>query len=124
MKAASMNAGQQEIHQQRGGGSDGDRLREIDVFAAPLIPFLYPEREIQVHRRSGVGRYAVLAKGPSIPRGQWPEAAARVELEGLRSVARDFGVSHETVQAIAKRVRQEAAVPEAVAATLARPHHG
>src|SRR5215217_1257187 len=75
MKAASMNAGQQEIHQQRGGGSDGDRLREIDVVSLPLIPFLYPGRLLRVRRRSGIGRYAIATKGPRIPRERWPEVA-------------------------------------------------
>ena len=102
MKAASMNAGQQEIHQQRGGGSDGDRLREIDVVSLPLIPFLYPERVLRARRRSGVGRYAPTSKGPRIGRDHWRQIAARAQREGLRGVARDLGVSHETMRAICK----------------------
>ena len=51
-----------------------------------------------------------MAKGPLITRERWPEVAARAEREGLRSVARDFGISHETVRAIVKRVRQKAVV--------------
>ncbi len=94
------------------GGSDGDRLREIDVVTLPLIPFLYPARLLQSRQRSGVGRYATGAKGPRIPRERWSEVAARVQREGLRAVAREFEVSHETVRAIAKRVRQEVVVPE------------
>src|SRR5215208_5580094 len=90
------------------GGSDGDRFREIDVFNQPLIPLLYPERLLHARRRSGIGRYATMAKGPIIPRERWPEVAARAEREGLRSVARDLGISHETVRAIVKRVRQKA----------------
>lgn len=93
------------------GGSDGDRLREIDVVALPLIPFLYPERMLHSRRRSGIGRYAVVAKGPRIPRERWSEVATRAEREGLRRVARHFGVSHETVRSICMRVRQQAEVP-------------
>ena len=87
------------------GGSDGDRLREIDVVDVPLIPFFYPERLLHSRRRSGIGRYAVVTKGPRIPREQWTDVAARARCEGLRSVARDLNVSHETVRAVVKRVR-------------------
>jgi hypothetical protein len=87
----------------------GDRLRMIDVVELPLIPFFYPERLLHLHRRSGIGRYTTSAKGPRIPRERWPEVAASVEREGLRSVARSLGVSHETVRAAVKRVRQEGA---------------
>ena len=90
------------------GGSDGDRLRMIDVVVLPLIPFLYPERLLHARRRSGVGRYATTAKGPRIPPERWPEVAARAKYEGLRAVARDLGVSHETVRAIVQRVMQAA----------------
>ena len=92
------------------GGSDGDRLREIDVFNQPLIPFLYPERLLHARPRSGIGRYATTAKEPINPRERWPEVAARVHRDGLRSAARDLGISHETVRAIVKRVRQKAVV--------------
>ena len=86
------------------GGSDGDRLREIDVVAPPLVPFLYPERLLRARRRAGVGRYAAGAKGRRIPRERWPEVAARAEREGLRTVAREFGVSHETVRSVLRAV--------------------
>src|SRR5215207_9858606 len=36
----------------------GGRLREIDVVAPPLVPFLYPDRILRSRRRSGVGQYA------------------------------------------------------------------
>ena len=45
-----------------------------------------------------------MVKGPRIPCERWPEVAARVRHEGLRAVARDLSVSHETVQAVVKRL--------------------
>jgi hypothetical protein len=77
--------------------------------ALPLIPFLYPDRLLHSRRRSGIGRYATVAKGPRIPPERWHEVAARAEREGLRRVARGMGVSHETIRVIVTRVRQEAA---------------
>ena len=70
----------------------------------PLIPFLYPERLLHSRRRSGVGRYAPVAKGPLIPLQRWPEVAARAQVEGLRTVARDFGESHETVRSVVRTI--------------------
>ncbi len=77
-------------------------MREIDVVAPPLVPFLYPERMLRSRQRRGVGRYAAAAKGPRIPKERWPEVAARARLEGLRAVARDLGVSHETVRTVVR----------------------
>jgi hypothetical protein len=88
------------------GAGDGDRLREIDVVALPLIPFLYPERLLHSRRRAGIGRYAVVVKGPRIPKERWSEVAARARRDGLRSAACAFGVSHETVRGIVIRVTQ------------------
>ena len=72
--------------------------------APPLVPFLYPERMLRSRRRRGAGRYAAGAKGTRIPEERWPEVAARAGREGLRSVARDLGVSHETVRSIVRAV--------------------
>ena len=72
--------------------------------APPLVPFLYPERVLRSRQRRGAGRYAAGAKGPRIPRERWPEVAARAEREGLRTVARELGVSHETVRAVVRAV--------------------
>lgn len=82
------------------GGTDGDRVCELDVVAPPLVPFLYPERVLRPRRRSGAGRYAAGTKAPRIPRERWPAIATRAEREGLRTVARDLGVSHETVRSL------------------------
>jgi hypothetical protein len=92
------------------GAGDGDRLREIDAVELPLVPFLYPERHLQSRRRSGSGRYAVAAKGPRIPKTYWPEIADRAQSQGLRAVARDLGVSHETVRSVVRAVTSADAV--------------
>ena len=75
-------------------------MREIDVVDPPLVPFLYPERVLHACRRRGIGRYAAGAKQSRIPEERWPEVIARAECEGLRQIARDFGVSHEAVRAV------------------------
>jgi len=79
-------------------------LREIDAVAPPLVPFLYAERLLWAQRRTGAGRYAAGTKTPRIPRERWPEVAARAGREGLRAVARDLGVSHETVRSMVRSV--------------------
>ena len=86
------------------GGSDGDRLREIDAVAPPLGPFLYPERMLRARHRGGAGRYAAGTIRRAVPQKRWPEVAARAEREGLRAVARDLGVSHETVRTVLRAV--------------------
>ena len=90
----------------------------------PLVPILYLERHLVSRRRSGVGRYATVAKEPRIARDTWREVAVRAEREGLRNAARHFGVSHETVRAICMRVRHDAVPTEDGPATLALPHRG
>ncbi len=40
----------------------------------------------------------------------WPTIAARAEHESLRDLAAEYGVSHETIRAVVRRVR-DAAVP-------------
>jgi hypothetical protein len=76
----------------------------------PPIPFLYPERLLQLRRPSGIGCYPLVTERPRVPKACWPEVAGRAEHVGLRSVAREFGVSHETVRSICKCVKDEAAM--------------
>ncbi len=63
----------------------------------PLIPFLYPERLLR-SRRATTRPCAV--RDSRTPEDQLPAIVARVEHEGLRSVARSLGVSHETLRAV------------------------
>jgi hypothetical protein len=86
--------------QVRDRGFDGDRLREIDVVALPLVPSLYQGRLLHLRRRSGIGRFATVAKGSRFPRSQRHDVAARAEREGLRRVVRGMGVPRETVRVI------------------------
>jgi hypothetical protein len=96
----------------------GDRLREIGVVELPLIPFFYRERLLRSRQQSGVQRYALMAKRSCIAHEQCTAIAALSERKGLRGVPRDLGVSHETVRAICKRVRQDAVSTEDVPARL------
>ena len=80
------------------GGSDGDRLREIDAVESPMVPILYPERVLRSCRRRGAGRYATGVRQCRIHEDQLPALVMRAESESLRSIARDLGVSHETVR--------------------------
>ena len=86
--------------QVRDRGFDGDRLREIDVVALPLVPSLYHGRLLHLRRRSGIGRFATVAKVSRFPRLQRHDVAARAEREGLRRVVRGMGVPRETVRVI------------------------
>jgi len=94
----------------RGRNRRGSVTRDRDGGAMPLLPFLYPERLLQLRRRSGIGCYALVTEGPRVPKACWSEVAGRAERVGLRSVAREFGVSHETVRSICKCVKHKAAM--------------
>ena len=75
-------------------------MREIDAVVPPLVPFLYPSSVSGTFPSRRAGRYAAGARPPRIPRERWPEVVARAECESLRGIARDLGVSHETVRAV------------------------
>jgi hypothetical protein len=47
-----------------------------------------------------------VTKGPRIPVGIWPEVVAGAKRKGLRRVAREYAVSHETVRAIVRKVEK------------------
>jgi hypothetical protein len=51
-----------------------------------------------------VGWYPPVVKGPRIRQEQWVEIPVWAKREGLRSVARDFGVSHETVRSLVRAI--------------------
>jgi hypothetical protein len=75
-------------------------LREIDAVLPPCVPFLYPHGVIHGRRRRGTERYAAGAKGSRIPEEHWATIVVRARQESLRRIARDFGVSHETVRSV------------------------
>jgi hypothetical protein len=81
-------------------------LRELDVVAPPFISFLYPERVLRARQRTGARRYATGANGTRIPQEHWPEVAERAQREGLRTVAGELGVSHDSVRAVLRSVAQ------------------
>ena len=89
------------------GGSDGDRLREIDATAPPLVPILYSERMVGSLQRRGTGRYAPGNSRCRIPEECWPDIVERAQHESLRSIAGDFGASHETIRTVLKLARRE-----------------
>jgi len=72
------------------------------VVELPLIPFLYSEQCLSSRRQPSIGRHAVTSQRLRISRERWPLVAARARQVGLRNAAREFGVSHETVRAIAR----------------------
>ena len=75
-------------------------MREIDVVLPPCVPFLYPEHAVRAGRRRGAGRYTNGAKPSRIPEEQWPSIVLRARRDSLRRIARDLGVSHETVRSV------------------------
>ncbi len=73
-------------------------MREIDAVESPLVPILYPEHVLQSRKRRGGGRYALGTRNLRIPEEQLTELLMRAKRESLRRIARDLGVSHETVR--------------------------
>jgi hypothetical protein len=88
------------------GGFYGDRLREIAVVVLPLDSVLVPgpTRALTATNRGWAIRLPDQRVAHSPRAG--PEVAARAEREGLRAIARHIGVSHETVRAMTKWVKQ------------------
>ena len=85
------------------GGSDGDRFRMLELFAPRrvAVPDL---RRLPCRRRCGSGvRYSLRARKLT----PTEESAIRAlsATKSLRSLAAQFGVSHETVRAICRRDR-------------------
>jgi hypothetical protein len=68
--------------------------------APPLVPVFYLERVLRARQPTGAGRYATGVKGTRVPQEHWPEVAERAQRQGLRTVAGELGVSHETVRAV------------------------
>ncbi len=83
--------------QGRDRGSDGDRVREIDVVAPPLVSFLHPYAVLEAPRPCAPQHR------PRRARDYWPEIAARARYESLRELAAECGVSHETIRAVVRR---------------------
>ncbi len=69
------------------------------------MPVLYPERQLLVNRSPEKARYTAGTRTRQIPEAHWPDLVERARSEGLRSIARDFDVSHETVRAVLKLAR-------------------
>ena len=49
----------------------------------------------------------------AIPPDQWPIIAAEARQIGLRQTARQFGISHETIRQIVRRVASDSGAPSA-----------
>jgi hypothetical protein len=78
----------------------------------PLVPLLYPERILLGRHRSHSGRYSSTVSRSRIPQEHWSEVAERASDKGLRSVAAELGVSHETIRKIVNRVGKWESRPE------------
>ena len=59
---------------------------------------------------------------PQLPSACWPEVAARARHESLRDLAFAYGVSHETIWAVVKRVAATARDALAATPALHRSH--
>lgn len=72
-----------------------------DRHGGALVPFFYPEHVLRARRRTGIDRYAAHPHGAAHSPGErWAEVGVRAKRKGLRAVARDLGVSHETARAV------------------------
>jgi hypothetical protein len=78
---------------------------DLPAVAPPSLPrrdVVRPPRKVRLRQHS-----------PKIHPSLWPGIAERARYESLRDLAVEFDVSHETIRAIVRRVRE---VPEVVAA--------
>lgn len=91
------------------GGSEGSQFREYKLPPAVYFPVGSPValRQPPQHR-------------PRVDPALWPEVAERAGRESLRARASEYGVSHETIRTI---VRRMAANQPAAPAACARPNH-
>ena len=90
-----------QICQGSDGGSDGDRLSVLELFA-PRCVAVPDIRPLPRPRRGGSGvRYSLRARKLTLAE----ESAIRslAATKSLRSLAAEFGVSHETVPAVLGR---------------------
>lgn len=78
--------------------------------ARPTFPAYYP---VLVPDRPAPARPIPQQRRRRLDRALWPEIAARAEHESLRDLAAAYGVSHETIRAIVKRVAGAASQPAA-----------
>ena len=85
-------------------GSDGGRVREIDVVTPPLVTFLYPHAMLEAPGPCAPQHH------PRLARDYWPEIAERARYESLRDLAAMYGVSHEIIRAVVRRVTPRRAV--------------
>ena len=77
----------------RRGGSDRSRIREYKLPPIAYFPVESPVtlQQPEQHR-------------PHIDPVVWPEIAERARHDSLRQLAAAYGVSHETIRAIVRRV--------------------
>ncbi len=84
-------------------GMDRSQLREYKLPPIAYFPVASPVmlQQPAQHR-------------PHVDLARWPEIAERARHESLRALAAEYGVSHETIRTISKRVtEQQRAVPAA-----------
>lgn len=90
-------------------GTDEDCVRERDTAAASdslvpdrVFPAYFPLAAIPSRDPT-----SSLRRSATVDRARWPEIAARSRGESLRTLATSFGVSHETIRRILKRIETE-----------------
>ena len=87
----------------RTGGTEGSQFREYK-----LRPFLYFPVDCRVMLPHAAQHQ------PLVDPAVWPEIAERARYTSLRDLAAEYGVSHETIRTIVRRLaRKEPATAEA-----------